>query len=157
MNRTSRLAALLLSTGVIAAAPTPALRAGLWQFDNMPQTATLDGRRLAELPYTPWGPQSVCLSPREAATPARWFARDSGSDCTFTKTSIAGGKVDIAGSCPPSDTGFDRGTVHLTGRWTPTSYTIRFATLTHGDNGHMGFDGAMTGKRIGDCPKGSTR
>lgn len=135
-----------------AANPPATLQPGLWRYDNVPRTATLDGRRLADLPYTPSGPQTVCLTPAEAAAPARWFARDSGNDCSFTRTSIAGGKVDIVGTCPASEPGFDRGSVRLTGRWTPTAYTIRFATLTHGDNGRMGFDGTMTGRRIGDCP-----
>ena len=136
----------------LAAAPASTLQPGLWRFDNVPQTATLDGRRLADLPYTPSGPQTMCGTPADAATPAKWFARDSGNDCTFTRQSVANGKVDITGTCPPSQPGFDRGTVALTARWTSSGHALRFATLTHGDQGRMAFGGTMTGKRIGDCP-----
>jgi hypothetical protein len=136
-----------------AAAAAPALRPGLWQFTNTPQGASLDGRALDDLPYSaPDAPETICVTPAMAAAPTAFLARDSAA-CDFTRAAIAGGKVDIVGACPASAPGLARGTVHLTGAWTPTSYALRFATINPGENGVMGFTGTMTGKRIGDCPK----
>lgn len=147
-----RAATLLLSLTAATGAPSATLTPGLWEFTNAPGTASLDGQALRDLPYTPpSAPERVCLTPAQAADPARWFARDSGADCTFTQADVKGGRVAIAGSCPPQFKGYDRGTVALSGRWTPTSYDLRFTTLTHGENGHMGFSGTMRGRRIGAC------
>lgn len=147
MTRIAAAAALML----VAAAPASPLRPGLWQVGSTPQRATLDGRRLAELPYAPPPPQLVCLSAAAAADPAAWFARDS-SDCTLSRRDVAGGKVAIEGTCPSPDDGKPRGTVRMTGHFTPDRYDLAFATIVNGDNGRMGFDGSMTGKRVGDCP-----
>ena len=136
---------------LLAAAPASPLRPGLWQVESTPQVATLDGRTLAQLPYDAPPPQTICLSAADAADPAKWFARDS-ADCTLTQHDVAGGQVTIAGTCPSPDAGRPRGTVRITGRVTPASYALRVATIVNGDNGRMGFDGTMTGKRIGDCP-----
>ena len=140
-------AALLL----LAAAPATPLRPGLWEVQSAPETATLDGRKLDQLPYAAPPPQTICLTPAEAADPARWFARDS-ADCTLTRRAVADGRVAIAGTCASPDAGQPRGTVEMTGRFTPQSYALRFRTIVNGDNGRMGFDGSMTGKRVGDCP-----
>jgi hypothetical protein len=151
-----RRIAIVLALATLAAAPAtrpsaPALRPGLWQVESTPQVATLDGRRLAELPYTAPPPQAICLTAAEAADPATWFARDS-AGCTLTRRAVSGGNVAIEGSCPSPDAGRARGSVRLTGRYNADSYAVRFATIVNGDNGRMGFDGMMTGKRIGDCP-----
>jgi hypothetical protein len=148
MRPIAAAAALML----VAAAPAaPLLRPGLWLVDSTPQAATLDGRKLDELPYAPPPPQRICLSAAQAADPASWFARDS-AGCTLTRRRVAAGAVAIEGTCPSPDAGLARGTVRMTGRYTANSYALRFATIVNGDNGRMGFDGTMTGKRIGDCP-----
>ncbi len=139
---------------LLAAAPSAPLRPGLWRFTNTPTAASLDGRALNELPVSPPTSETVCLTPADAAAPARWLARDLQGDCTLTKTGVAGNKVDIAGTCPASDEGRAPGSLSLTGRYTATSYDLRFATFAHGENGTMGFAGAMTGARVGDCPAG---
>ncbi len=137
---------------LLAAVPAAPLRPGLWRFTNTPGAASLDGRPLHELPVGPVTSETVCLSPADAAAPARWLARDLMGDCTLTKTGLAGGTVDIAGTCPAQGEGQAPGTLTLTGRYSATSYDLRFATVAHGENGTMGFSGAMTGTRVGDCP-----
>lgn len=142
-------ATLLLLTA--AATPT-SLRPGLWQIASTPGTASLDGRPLGDLPYTPpTGVDTICLTPAAARDPARWLARDAAAGCILSRRSAAGGRVDMAGTCPPQAAGLTPGTVRITGRWTPTSYALRFATQNPSENGRMGFTGTLTGKRIGDC------
>ena len=150
MPRHLPLAALLLL--LAAAAPSAPLRPGLWRFTNTPGAATRDGRALNELPVGPMTSETVCLTPTDAASPARWLARDLMGDCTLTRTGVAGGAVDIAGACPAPDQGQAPGSLRLTGRYTATSYDLAFATVAHGENGTMGFGGAMKGERVGDCP-----
>ena len=93
----------------------------------------------------------MCLSPGEAAAPARWLARDLMGDCALTATGVAGSKVDLAGACPAQDAGQLPGSLRLTGRYTATSYNPCFTTIPHGENGTMGFSGAMTGAGDGEC------
>jgi hypothetical protein len=147
-----RLLALLVLAAPLAAAPVPAFRAGLWQFRNVPTGAALDGRPLADLPAAPATDETICLTPAAAADPARWLTRDTGADCTITRRSLSGGKVDIAGSCPPAEDGGAPGTLHLSGTWSPNAYRLTFATVAHGENGAMSFTGTMAGHRVGDCP-----
>ncbi len=147
-----RIVRLVPAALLVAAAPSAPLRPGLWRFTNTPGAATLDGRALSELPVSPPTSETVCLTPADADAPARWLARDLLGDCTLTKTGMIGGAVDIAGACPASDEGRAPGSLRLTGRYTATSYDLRFATDAHGENGTMGFAGAMTGARVGDCP-----
>ncbi len=146
---------LLLFAALIflAAAPSTPLRPGLWRFTNTPGAATLDGRALHELPVGPATSEDVCLTPADAAAPARWLARDVMGDCTLTRTGVARGLVAVAGTCPSQGDGLAPGTLRLTGRYTATSYDLRFATIANGENGRMGFAGAMAGKRVGDCPR----
>ena len=142
----------LIATALLAAAPAPALRPGLWQFRNVPTGAALDGRPLADLPAAPATDETICLAPADAADSARWLARDTGADCTITRRAMSGGKVDIAGTCSPAEDRGAPGTLHLSGTWTPTGYRLTFATVAHGENGAMSFTGTMTGHHVGDCP-----
>ena len=137
----------------LAAAPAAPLRPGLWRFTNTPGAATLDGRVMRELPVSPATSEDVCLTPTDAAQPARWLARDVMGDCTLTRTAVARGAVNVTGTCPSQGDGLAPGTLRLTGRYTATSYDLRFATIANGENGRMGFAGAMAGKRVGDCPR----
>ena len=142
----------ITSLVLVAATPAAGLRPGLWQVATSPGTATLDGRPLSDLPYTaPTAPDQVCLTAAQAAAPAAWFAHDAAAGCTFTRERIAGGKIDMAGTCPPQAPGLAGGTVHLTGSWQADRYTLRFATINPGENGRMGFTGTTIARRVGDC------
>jgi hypothetical protein len=143
------LAALPLLVG--AGAPV-ALAPGLWRIATVPQAATLDGRRLADLPYDAPPPDEVCLSAADAADPARWFARDSAPGCRWSQRSVAGGRVRLSGTCPAEEAGQPAGSTRIAGRWSANRYDLRFATIAHGSNGRMGLDGATTGVRVGPCP-----
>ncbi|MES2753366.1 MAG: DUF3617 family protein [Pseudomonadota bacterium] len=138
---------LLLAAG----APAPVLQPGLWEIAGEPGVASLDGKPLADLPYTSKPPERVCLTAAEASAPAKWLARDTPGDCTITAAKLTRGKVDIRGTCPPPDEDRRAGSLRLTGRYTATGYDLRFATTAHGDNGTMGFSGRLTGKRVGAC------
>lgn len=144
----------LLALPLLLAASGPAaFQPGRWQVTSRPGAATLDGKPLGDLPYTgPAAPESICLSPAQASDPAAWLARDLPANCTLSRRRTANGRVDIAGTCPPQADDLPRGAIRLTGRWTPTSYTLRFITSNPSENGVMGFTGTMTGKRVGDCP-----
>jgi hypothetical protein len=142
----------LLALPLIAASGPVALKPGLWRIVNTPERATLDGRPLADLPFTQPVPEKVCLSSAHAADPAGWFTRDSAPTCTYRQRAIVGGRVAIVGTCPAEEAGQPAGSVRLTGTWTPTGYRLRFATVANGANGRMGFDGTLVGTRIGDCP-----
>ena len=135
-------------------AAAPALEPGLWEQRNDPGAASLAGRPLDDLPIDAIKTDRICLTPAEAAEPAKWFSRDTASDCTLNRAALYGGKVDIAGSCRPPDDGLKRGTVKLTGRYDPRSFDIAFTTTTDTAQGLMGFSGRMRGRRVGDCPAG---
>lgn len=143
------LAALPLLVG--ASAPS-GMKPGLWRIASAPVAATLDGRRLADLPYDAPPPDEVCLSAADAADPAAWFTRDAAPGCRWSSRSTARGRVAIAGACPAEEVGQPDGSTRITGRWTATRYDLRFATLANGSNGRMGLDGTTTGVRLGDCP-----
>lgn len=146
----ARLLLCLPLTLAAASAPVQ-LKPGLWRIDNVPQSASLDGRPLHDLPFVQPEPEMVCMDTAAARQPTRWFTRDSDPSCTFTRHDVAGGRVDIAGTCPSAD-GKAPGTVRLTGAWTPVGYRLRFATVANGENGRMGFGGTLAGMRIGECP-----
>lgn len=150
MTRSAPLVALFLTIG--AAAPS-SFRPGLWTIASAPTGASLDGRPLTDLPYrAPAGPGAVCLSAAEAQG-LGWLTRDLAPGCAITRGALGGdGKVDVEARCPPQAPGLARGTVRLTGRWTPTGYDLSFATANPSENGVMGFTGTMTGRRTGDCP-----
>jgi hypothetical protein len=145
-------AAMLLATGPMLTAATPTtFIPGLWQVTSTPGTATLNGRPLGDLPYSgPATPPTVCLTAAEAGS-AAWLSRDLAPGCTLTRTRLQNGRVDVAATCPSQAPGLPRGSVRLTGRWTPTGYDLRFVTRNPSENGVMGFTGTMTGKRVGDC------
>lgn len=141
---------------LLLAAATPAgLTPGLWQVTSAPTGATLDGRPLTDLPYTPPAAPAapICMTAIQARDPATWLASSHmPQGCTTTARSVAKGRIAISGTCPPQAPGLARGTVKLTGTWSPDGYTLRFATLNPSENGVMGFTGTVTAKRVGACP-----
>lgn len=142
------LAALLL---LAATAPAP-LQPGRWEVTSTPTGASLDGRPLGDLPYTPpTAPDTACLTPEAAADPAAWIARDVAQGCTLTRRIVRNGRIDLTASCPPQDAGLARGTVRLTGRYTADSYHLRFVTANPSENGVMGFTGTVSATRVGAC------
>jgi hypothetical protein len=149
-----RRPALLTLVGVplLLAGSDVKLTPGLWELVNTPGVATLDGRELDDLPLGPIKKQEVCLAAAEAADPAAFFARDTTADCRITRASLAGGKVDIAGACPNPEEG-NEGALTLTGRFAPDRYELDFATRAEDFQGVMTFNGKLTGRRIGHCPK----
>lgn len=146
---------LLIALPLLAATPATAptgFTPGLWQVESAPGKATLNGRSLGNLPYdAPAAPGTICLTATDANSGA-WLARDIAPGCTLTRRKLGKGRIDFAGTCAPQAPGLARGAVRLSGRWTRTSYDLRFTTRNPSENGVMGFTGTMTGKRIGDCP-----
>lgn len=143
---------LLALAPVLLLAATPAgFLPGRWELTSKPGTASLDGRPLGDLPYMATAPESVCVKAAELRDPATWLSRDVPRTCTVTRRKVTGGNVDIAGTCAPQAPGLARGTVRITGRWTPTGYDLRFVTANPSENGVMGFTGTVTGRRTGAC------
>jgi hypothetical protein len=143
----------MLSFALMLAA-SPPIEPGMWELRNEPGAASLAGRPLTDLPLDAVKNDRVCLTPAEAAKPATWFSRDTGGDCPLTRARVAGGKVDIVGTCPSED-GLKPGSVRLTGRYTPRSFDLAFATTTDTAQGVMGFAGRMTGHRVSACDAAS--
>lgn len=144
---------LALAPLLLLAASHAGFTPGLWQLTSAPGAATLDGKPLGDLPYTaPAAPEQVCATAAELSDPAAWLSRGVAQGCSFSRRQVAGGRVDMAGTCPPQAPGLARGAVRLTGRWTPTRYDLRFTTTNPSENGVMGFTGTMTGRRTGACP-----
>ncbi len=146
----------LIKTGAIPLLPLllgaadAQLAPGLWEVINTPGVATLDGRALEDLPLGPIKTQEICLTPDQAADPARFFARDTEADCRITSATIAGGRIEIVGACPNSEEG-NEGEVTLSGRYGSDSYEIDFATKAEDFQGVMTFSGKLTGRRVGSC------
>ncbi len=143
---------LFLTPILILSAASPALQPGRWTIASAPTGATLDGRKLDDLPYAaPSSPDTVCLTAIDAADPAAWLARDVAKGCTFEGRHLTGGRVDLTGTCAPQAPGLARGTLQISGRWSATSYDLTFATTNPSETGVMGFTGTMTGRRTGAC------
>lgn len=140
-----------------ATAPPPAratIAPGLWEIRNVPKTATLDGRALADLPLGAIRSERVCLNAAAAASPAAWFARDTADLCRLTQAAVAGGRVTIRGACP-TDIAGKEGALVLDGRYDAGSFAVDFATTTPQPEGVMRFSGTMHGRRLGTCPAGA--
>lgn len=147
-------AALIATASGCATATSPSaspLAPGLWETRNAPGTASLDGRALNELPLPPLEPERVCLSPTDAADPARFLVGATAPDCRITSSTWGGGRARVEASCSSPDGGKD-GNMVITGRYEVDRYVIDFDTTAYGDNGRMGFTGKLIGRRLGDCP-----
>ncbi|WP_419808454.1 DUF3617 domain-containing protein [Sphingomonas sp.] len=144
------IAALVL---LAAAAPSSAPVPGLWQVVSTPGTATLDGRPLADLPYTPSSPDEPrCLTSAMLHDPVALVVAQTPDGCEQTGRVRTRSGVRITGTCRPQAPGLARGSYTLDGRWTRDRYTVRFTTSNASENGTMGFSGTIAAKRVGDCP-----
>jgi hypothetical protein len=154
MHGNDLAAALIAAAAGCATATSPAgspVAPGLWETRNAPGTASLDGRPLKELPLPPLEPERVCLSPADAADPARFLAGATAPDCRITSSTWAAGRARVEASCASPDGGKE-GKMILSGRYSKDQYTIGFDTTAYGNNGRMGFTGKLIGRRLGDCP-----
>ncbi len=142
--------------GLILLLAAPALEPGLWEQRNDPGAASLAGRPLNDLPLDAIKADRICLTPADAADPAKWLSRDTAADCTLTRSAVAKGLVDIAGTCQAEE-GRKPGTVTLTGRYERDAFDIAFSTTTDTAQGSMAFSGRMRGRRVGACDGGAAR
>jgi hypothetical protein len=150
-RRGATIASAPLLLLLVGASSGSALDPGLWELRNTPGVATLDGRPLKDLPLGPIKTDRMCLTPSQAASPAQFLIRDLGQACTVESSTVARGRLRIAGRCPNQVEGPD-GRFELSGKYRRNSYDVRFATTAIGENGRMTFSGRMTGKRVGACP-----
>ena len=147
------LASVLAAPLLLAAATPVALRPGLWAVTSAPVQATLEGRKLDDLPYTaPETPETECLASPAALAPAALVERQVPTGCTVIHRTTARDHITLAGTCRPQATGLAPGSFALTGHWTAEHYSVRFTTTNPSENGRMGFTGVIEGKRIGTCP-----
>lgn len=145
------LAFPLLAAAAGSATPQP----GLWEVTSAPQEATLNGRPLGDLPYTPTtAPDRLCLTAADLADPAALVARQAPPGCEVKRRSRTAYGVMLTGTCPPQADGLARGSFRLTGSWTRGSYSVRFITANPSENGVMGFSGSVDARRVGACPAG---
>ena len=137
---------LLFGTG----ASDTQLAPGLWEVRTTPGVATLNGRRLQDLPIGEIESERVCVGAAEAAAPARFFAREVAEMCRVTQARAQRGQVRISGSCA-SQSGGRAGAMRLTGRYGADSFQVDFATTSYAENGRMTFSGRSVGRRVGSC------
>lgn len=141
--------ALLL---LLAAAAPAGLRPGLWEMTGTPGQASLNGRPLGDLPYTPpTAPDRQCRAAADL-DPATLIAAQVPPGCTVARRTAGAGRLTLTGTCQPQDAGQPRGTFRLTGRWSRDTWSVAFATENPSENGRMGFSGTVAARRIGDCP-----
>lgn len=145
-----RAAFLLL----VAAAGGAAPQAGLWELTSAPQQASLNGRPLGDLPYTPSIPERRCLAASDLGDPVALVAGQTPPGCVVTRRSATAQGAVITGTCPPPAAGLPRGNFRLTGRWDRDSYSVRYTTANPSENGVMGFAGRIDARRVGACPPG---
>lgn len=135
-----------------------ALQPGQWEMVTKVTDAEVPGAPPAmaaqmkqAIASTPPQTQSRCISPAEAANPVAGLANPSGNaaGCTFGKQTFAGGRIDIAATCP-SPTG---GTMQTTfaGTYTATTMNINFSANIQGGSQQVRTSGLLTARRTGDC------
>lgn len=143
-----KLIALLLLAATTATTPQP----GLWAITSAPQQATLNGRPLGDLPYTPpTAPERQCLGAADLTDPVAFVAKQAPPGCAVAGRLATAHGVTLTGTCPPQADGLARGNFHLIATWTQTTYSIRFSTSNPSENGVMGFTGRVDGRRVGAC------
>lgn len=141
-------ALLLPLLAATSALPQP----GLWEMTGAPGQATLDGRALGDLPYTPpAAADRQCLTRDEARDPVTLIARQVPEGCTVAARTVSAHGVTLTGSCRPQASGLARGTFRLVGDWSSTRYGVRFSTSNPSENGVMGFSGRVDARRVGSC------
>ncbi|MGZ8347716.1 MAG: DUF3617 domain-containing protein [Allosphingosinicella sp.] len=99
--------------------------------------------------------QTSCITPEQAANPAGGLMNTGGSGpngCQFSKSTFAGGAIDVQGTCP-GPTGGSM-TMSWQGNYTPTTMEGQFTTAVEGGPQAMRMVGTMSGRRVGDCPAG---
>ncbi|HEX8668127.1 MAG TPA: DUF3617 family protein [Allosphingosinicella sp.] len=153
MGRKRTIFALGSALLLLAASDVAPLKTGLWEVTNTPGVAKLDGRALNDLPLFEIVSQQLCLTPAEAANPARFLAGDLAGECELGAVAVTDGRLSLSGVCPSPD-GREPGSVVLTGALERERYSLAFETVTFGENGKMSFSGKLSGRRIGECPEG---
>jgi hypothetical protein len=73
-----------------------------------------------------------------------------GGDCTFSKTTFAGGKIDVAGTCK-APTG--EMSIAMNGTHTADSFDARMTVDADAGGQKIKASGTMNGRRTGDCAK----
>ena len=136
---------------LLLAATATGLTPGAYAVTDSPGQATLDGRPLGDLPYTPKPPERTCLSPAEARDPVALIRRQVPTGCTVARTTVTPGAVTLTGSCRPQASGLSRGSFRVSGHWTANGYRVDFTTENPSENGRMGFSGRIEARRVGAC------
>jgi hypothetical protein len=74
-----------------------------------------------------------------------------GGDCNFSKTTFAGGTIDVAGTCksPTGDV-----SIAMNGTHTADSFNATMTVDADAGGQKVKATGTMTGRRTGDCPAG---
>lgn len=122
----------------------------LTEFDveDMPPEARATMQEQMGQPQT----SSSCITPEQASNPqGSMFAADENEDCTYNEFDMSGGALLIDATCQPE--GMEGSmTMHMEGRYTPTSYSLTMNMTTEaGPGGPMRMAGTVEGSRTGVC------
>jgi len=95
---------------------------------------------------------SRCITEEEAAEPgANLFTPDeAGEDCTFSESTVAGGVINIQGTCQ-APTGDGSATMGIAGTYTGTTMDAELSVAVEGGPMEMQMSGNMHAERTGDC------
>jgi hypothetical protein len=93
-----------------------------------------------------------CITEEEAADPgANLFTPDDAAeDCDFTESTVAGGVINIAGTCEAPN-GQGTATMAIGGTYTGTTMNAELSVNVAGGPMEMNMSGTMSAERTGDC------
>lgn len=157
MKRTTTALLVLLPALAACGGASTSIQPGQWETTTSFSTieapgmppAALEAMRsqLASQTHT----QSSCITPEQAANPAGDMMNSGGgpNGCQFSKSTFAGGVIDVQGTCPGPGGNMTMG---WQGRYTATTMEGQFTTEVQQGPQRMRMIGQMNSRRTGDCP-----
>ncbi len=148
--RMMTLTALLALPG-IAHGQASGVQPGQWEIAVTVQSIDMPGAPpgIAQMMAGKTTKVKHCITPEEASRGPQDMLK-SNKSCSFTRYSMAGGKLSSQMVCKQSGGTM---TATSTGSFTPTSFTANGRSVTTGGGMPMTVTATTVGKRIGDCRK----
>lgn len=151
MNRPAKALALLLALPLAAmTADSVTMAPGRWITTTATTAVALGGKPAPGARLNQPVSRAICLTPEEAAEPARYFQSKAPSGaCSAPTGSVAGGQIKLAATCQDADT--PRMMIEVSGTYARDSYrtAIRMQSVVAGQPAVI--DGFVTGRFEGAC------
>jgi hypothetical protein len=121
MNRLKLLAPFLALPLAAMSADAMTMSAGRWIETTTTTAVTLSGRPAPGVPIGRPASRPLCLTPEEAAEPARYFQSKAPSGaCAAPTGTVAGGQIKLASTCEDANT--PRMMIEVNGTYARESY-----------------------------------